>query len=388
MRWVFLSLAVMLCALSSLTWVPAWHVVVWQAALLAGEFGHYLGLVTVLLVCVIVAYGTVVIEPDQPFWKIGMLAVGFALGAAFFFFTPTGYATRVAQGLPAKMEQAFGQKPESSRPLDLRRMWIPLPRVQPVEASTHTYSPTGWTESLKLDFYPTAAANAPVVIVVHGGGWDNGDRDQIPHFNHWLARAGYNVAAISYRLAPTYPWPAQRDDTLQAIAWLKANATQLDIDATRIVLMGRSAGAQIAGAVAYAANDPAIRGFIGLYGVYDMNFVWSISREDDVLNSIKLMNQFLGGAPTPANQADYDSASAQGLVRTGQTPPTLLLHGTVDTLCWVKHSQRLAEQLKKAAVPHAYIELPWAVHAFDYNLTGPGGQITTYAIETFLDQIL
>lgn len=384
---MFLSFAVVLAALSCLTWVPAWHVVVWQAALLAGEFGHYLGLVALVLVCVVIAYGAVVVEPDQPYWGVGGVALGLGLIATVMFFTPTGYATKIAQRLPAKMEAAFGVEPASSRPLNLRRMWLPLPAGERVSVATHIFTPTTWPQVLKLDFYPTATAQAPVVIVVHGGGWDGGARDQIPHFNHWLAGQGYNVAAISYRLAPQYPWPAQREDTRQAIAWLKANASPLQIDASRIVLLGRSAGAQIASAVAYGEPDPAVRGFIGLYGVYDMNFVWSISRSDDVLNSIKLMEQFLGGAPTPANQADYDSASAQGLVRPGETPPTLLLHGTVDTLCWVKHSQRLADQLQHSAVPHALIELPWAVHAFDYNLTGPGGQITTYAIKTFLDEI-
>ena len=384
MRWVFLSFAVLLSSLSSLIWVPAWHVLVWQAALLAGEFGHYLGLVALLLVCVVIAYGVVVVEPDQPYWGVGSVTLVLALLATGLLFTPTGYAIQVAQRLPAQMEAAFGEKPASFRSLNLRRMWIPLPAVERVAVTTHTFTPSDWPEALQLDFYPTAAPDAPVVVVVHGGGWDSGDRDQITPFNHWLAGQGYNVAAISYRLAPQYPWPAQRDDTLQAITWLKANAAELGVDATRIVLMGRSAGAQIAGAVAYAANDPAVRGFIGLYGVYDMSFVWSISRSDDVLNSIKLMDQFLGGAPTPVNQADYGSASAQGLVRPDQTPPTLLLHGTVDTLCWVKHSQRLADQLGKAAVPHAFIELPWAVHAFDYNLTGPGGQITTYAVKEFL----
>jgi len=149
--------------------------------------------------------------------------------------------------------------------------------------------------------------------------------------------------------------------------------------------MGRSAGAQIASAVGYAADDPAIRGVIGLYGVYDMEFVWSISRTDDVLNSLNLMNQYLGGGPTTKNQAAYDSASAQGLVRgPNKTPPTLMMHGTIDTLWWVKHSQRLADRLTKAEVPNVMVELPWAVHAFDFNLDGPGGQLTTYAVREFL----
>ena len=259
-----------------------------------------------------------------------------------------------------------------------------MPVTSPVAVQTHEFTPNDAAEPLELDFYATDKPDAPVVIVVHGGGWDSGDRGQLAEFNHWLAGEGYNVAAISYRLAPRYPWPAQREDTQQAIDWLQGNAAKLRIDATRLVLMGRSAGAQIAAAVAYGAPDAAVRGVVGLYGVYDLNFVWSISRPDDVLNSTKLMNQYLGGAPTTANQAAYDSASAQGLVRRGETPPTLLMHGTVDNLCWVKHSQRLADRLEAAEIPHAYVELPWAVHAFDFNLTGPGGQLTTYAVREFL----
>lgn len=381
---MFLCFAVALFALSLLTWVKAWNTVVWKAAIVAGEFGHYLGLVTLVLVCVIVAYGTVMVGEDQPYWRPAGIAVVLALMATGFFLSPVAFAMRVGQGLPAKLQTAFDAKPSSSRVVDLKRLWIPLPAVPPVRVKTHTFTPIDWPEALKLDFYETEQPGAPVVLVVHGGGWDSGDRAQLTEFNHWLAGEGYNVAAISYRLAPKYPWPAQREDTLLAIDWLKANASELRIDATRLVLMGRSAGAQIASAVAYGASDPAVRGLVGLYGAYDMNFVWSISRPDDVLNSTKLMNQYLGGAPTPANQTAYDSASAQGMVRSGLAPPTLLMHGTVDSLCWVKHSQRLAERLDAAVVPHAYVELPWAVHAFDYNLTGPGGQLTTYAVREFL----
>jgi acetyl esterase/lipase len=69
---------------------------------------------------------------------------------------------------------------------------------------------------------------------------------------------------------------------------------------------------------------------------------------------------------------------------TAKSPPTLLLHGTLDTLVWPRHAERLAARLAAAGVPHVYVALPWATHAFDYNLNGPGGQITTYALERFL----
>ena len=314
-----------------------------------------------------------------------------SLAAMALFFLPAVFGAMVGKGLPHQLSKAFGHQAPGRQVLSFGEMLIPVPAVEPVAMHEHVFAYAGTPEALKLDFYtpslPSMDGLVPCVIMVHGGGSDSGDRTQLATFNHWLAGRGYAVAAISYRLPPAHPWPAQREDTLAAIAWLKAHAAALGIDPTRLVLMGRSAGAQIAAAVAYGVPDPAVGGVIGLYGVYDMSFVWSIAREDDVLNSVKLMQQYLGGAPTLVNQAAYDSASAQGLVVAGQTPPTLLMHGTIDTLCWVKHSQRLAAQLQEAGVPHAMIELPWGVHAFDFNLRGPGGQLTTYAVEAFLEAV-
>lgn len=239
---------------------------------------------------------------------------------------------------------------------------------------------------LVLDLYRPQGQQEPVpcVVVIHGGGWDGGDRAQMPAFNHWLARRGYAVAAISYRLAPAHPWPAQREDTLAALDYLKRNAPALEIDPTRLVLCGRSAGGQIASAVGYTADDPAIRGVIALYAPHDMRFVWSISRDDDALNSLKLMTQFLGGPPIDERSDLYDTASAQTSVRRGRTPPTLLVHGVIDTLVWQRHSERLASRLAEEGVPHLNLALPWAVHALEYNLSGPAGQLTCHAIETFL----
>ncbi len=201
-----------------------------------------------------------------------------------------------------------------------------------------------------------------------------------------LASIGYAAACIEYRFAPAHPWPAQRDDALAAIAYLKANAARLGIDPTRIVLYGRSAGGQIATAVGYTANDPAIRGVIALYAPHDMRFVWSISRDDDALNSLKLMRQYLGGPPEGREEI-YDAASAQLNVHRGRTPPTLLVHGVIDTLVWQRHSDRLAARLAEAGVPHLNLALPWAVHALEFNLSGPSGQLTTYALEGFLAKV-
>lgn len=394
MRWVFLSFAVAVLALSLLTVVRAWNVTVWKLALLAGEYGQLLAVAALVVVCLAVAHGVVMVGDEgdargQGYWRVTGAAIALTLVAVALLFSPTVYAALIGQRLPDKLANAFGGRIGSRQVLDFSALFAPWRRPVHVPVTTRVFAHDGTPEALALDFYalvPTGDApmRAPCVVVIHGGGWDSGDRLQLTEFNHWLAGRGYAVAAIDYRLAPRWPWPAQREDTLAAIAWLKAHAAELGIDPQRFVLLGRSAGAQIAAAVAYGAPDPAVRGVVGLYGVYDMEFVWSIARTDDVLNSVKLMQHYLGGEPTAANQPAYDSASAQGLVRPGRTPPTLLLHGTIDTLCWVEHSRRLDARLAAAGVPHALVELPWAVHAFDYNFTGPGGQLTGYAVERFL----
>jgi acetyl esterase/lipase len=200
--------------------------------------------------------------------------------------------------------------------------------------------------------------------------------------NHWLAREGYAVAAIDYRLAPKAVWPAQRDDVRAAMAWLKTRASELGIDPTRLVLLGRSAGGQIAGAVAYTENDPSIRALVALYSPHDMHFAWKYARDDDVLKSPQLLKAFLGGTPETARLA-YDSASAY-LNVSPKVPPTLMIHGVLDTLVWYKQSERLDAKLTEAKVPHVFVSFPWATHAFDYNLSGPGGQLTTYTLRRFL----
>jgi acetyl esterase/lipase len=220
------------------------------------------------------------------------------------------------------------------------------------------------------------------VVVIHGGGWDNGDRTQLARMNHYLAQCGYAVAAVSYGLAPKHIWPSQADDIGAAIRYLKNNAPSLGVDAQRFVLFGRSAGGQLATAYAYGRPDPAVRGVISLYGPHDQVFAWQYSREDDILNATKLLRQFLGGTPETAGAA-YTSASAY-LIATKSSPPTLLIHGANDSLVWHKQSERMHAKLDELGVPNAFVSLPWATHALDFNLYGPSGQLATYSIEWFL----
>lgn len=361
---------VALLALGSLTTVPSPHWSRWKLAVLAGEYGHWLALGAVALALTGAGLGG----------PAGWTGSGLGLVAGGLLLKPAWQAARIAASLPRRLAADLGPAAPAEPPF----AWTNLVGSEPVPVPVVSRE---FAPGLALDLYEPAGASgpAPVVLMIHGGGWDSGDRTQLAFLNHWIARRGYAVAAISYRLAPSYRWPAQRDDVLAALTWIKAHGAQHRIDATRIVLAGRSAGGQIAQVVAYTAGDPAIRGVIGLYAPSDLHFGYAHAREDDVLRSPQLMRQFLGGTPETARAA-YDSASAYLHVGRG-CPPTLLLHGENDTLVWYRHSVRLAERLAEHGVPRALVSLPWATHAFEYNLRGPGGQLARFALEWFLQVV-
>jgi acetyl esterase/lipase len=368
-------LALLLLGMASLTAVRVPVAVNWRLALLAGEYGHVLWLLPAGI-----ALAAWFVRHAHFGWSVATGTVG--LAAIAFFLKPSMQAAALARDLPARMRAQFGGDLPASPAFSVAGLFRGAPAA--IQPQAHRIGP-----DLPMDFYRPAtvpAGGVPCIVVIHGGGWDSGDRSQLPGFNHWLVAQGYAVAAISYRLAPAHPWPAQRDDTLAAITYLRANAAALGLDPARIVLAGRSAGGQIAAAVGYTADDPGIRGVVAFYAPFDMRFVWSISRDDDALNSLKLMRQYLGGPPEGREDL-YDSASAQQHVRRGRTPPTLMVHGVIDTLVWHRHSERLSARLVEEGVPHLHLSLPWAVHAVEFNLAGPSGQLTAYALKGFLARV-
>ena len=374
-RWLLLSIASGLFALSlfNVAKAPAWSP--WKLGVVSGEYGHWLALAGLVLAGV-AWWG----RGEQV--AIATVTLGLGLGAAILLFKPAFQAWRIGATLPRVLAVWLEARPKERAAFSFAALFGGGER-NPATVPVRTLHVN---EQLPLDFYAAAKTRgrtaAPCVIVVHGGGWDSGDRTQLSEFNLWLAQRGYAVAAVSYRLAPRFVWPAQRDDLLASVAHLKARAPELGIDPARFVVLGRSAGGQIALATAYTVNDPAIRGVIALYAPSDLIFGYVNTDEDDMLKSPTLMRRYLAGTPDSA-RANYESASALFHV-SERSPPTLLLHGENDALVWHRHSIRLATRLAEAKVPHGFVSLPWATHAFDYNLNGPGGQLTTYAIEWFL----
>ena len=103
----------------------------------------------------------------------------------------------------------------------------------------------------KLDYWRPTAAGSPLVVFVHGGGWKRGDKNNATgpeKPSHYLAQ-GYGFSSINYRLVPAATVEQQAQDVASALAYLIKQAESLGFDASRVVLMGHSAGAHLSALV-------------------------------------------------------------------------------------------------------------------------------------------
>ena len=364
-------------ALSLLACVPVLYtshtMTMWKITLAVTEYGHRLALLPFAMAIFLMRRH-----------RINSLL---AFVAAGILCLPLFQAWQKARTLPNEMSAAFKlQLPSnSSSPLSFFDLFFGGMSL-PVPAQTIEYANNGGGPCNLLFFPSQTRKPAPCIIVIHGGGWDSGSAEEFLEWNHYWASEGYAVAAIEYRLAPRWHWPAQREDTASALAFLKTNAGKLGIDASRFVLLGRSAGGQIAGATAYALHDPAVRGCILMYAPDDMPFAWKYADPSDVLDTPKLLGQYLGGS-AEAVSAAYLSASAT-LIADAASPPTLMVHGNRDIIVWNRQSERLSARLNTLNVPHYYLALPWATHGLDYPFHGPGAELTRYVVDAFLNKVV
>ncbi|HSY18290.1 MAG TPA: alpha/beta hydrolase [Candidatus Acidoferrales bacterium] len=231
------------------------------------------------------------------------------------------------------------------------------------------YLPTNRVERADL-YFPLAtspAARLPAVVIIHGGGWNDGKRDAKREIStgSTLARNGYVAMSIDYKLAwgKYVVWPTNLWDCKTAVRWLRKNADRLGIDPNRIGVLGESAGGHLAAMVALTTPtdglDPVepdgdiscgVNCCVDMYGIAD----------------VAAFEQHPSMLPKTAAEAPelYRAAAPLTYVRSN-SPPFLILHGTADKLVSIDQSRRLVAALEKAGVEHEFIPVPDAPHSFD-----------------------
>ena len=369
LRLILLSL---LFLLSLLTVFRAPTNLLWYAAILVTEFSWVFFIIVSLLLFFF----------KKKKYNIACSVIG--ISSLILFSVPVAEAYRISPKIESLFygNQMPAMKEVTSSPFHIMQMITGINTKQ-LPYQTFTYDVKN---SLTLDWYSSAqAGKGPCVIVVHGGSWAGGDSRQLPELNSVLAKNGYHVASINYRLAPQYQYPAPVEDIKTALHYLRSQADRLSIDTTQFILLGRSAGGQIVLSAAYTLNDASLKGVISFYGPADM--VWGYANPTNplVMDSRKVMGDYLGGNYNEVPQ-QYINSSATETASAGAAP-ALLIHGENDPLVSPLHGVRLGKKLDSLGVKHYDVYLPWATHAFDYTLNGPGGQISTWCVLQFLKMV-
>lgn len=196
----------------------------------------------------------------------------------------------------------------------------------------------------------------PYVFYVHGGGWKEGSlRNNIDdYYPRFLINQGIAFVTVDYRLVPEAVYPAQNQDIACAYTYLQKHGAQYGLDTTRVGIMGDSAGGQLSSMEAFRSSASGdVKALATFYGVTDL---WYQITE----NNSKTAIAYLGGTRDEAlakKASPYHTPVEQAV-------PTLLIHGTADSLVTFENSKRQYEKLRAAGIEAVLLPVEGAKHGF------------------------
>ncbi|MEO5874660.1 MAG: alpha/beta hydrolase [Streptosporangiaceae bacterium] len=230
----------------------------------------------------------------------------------------------------------------------------------------------GRSAKQKFDIYWTKSNKArPAVVLVHGGYWWGGDRSQMRTQGRAFAKRGYVTFAISYRLSTQAVWPAQRNDVGSAITRIRANAKKWGVDRSRIVVVGSSAGGQLATMEGvYGRGLSHVRGIVALSPVNSplRGYTEGGRMDADGLtkNLRRSIIQLLGCTPFPYDTDCWPrllDATPEQHASVGDAP-MLIIHSAADFV-GPEHSMSLKAALKSHGVPVTLVSIPGHLHGIE-----------------------
>lgn len=234
-------------------------------------------------------------------------------------------------------------------------------------------------------YYPTdVTVSVPVVINMHGGGWNHGSKEEQSDFNMYF-KQGYAVANVEYRMTGEATAPAAVEDVRGAMIYLLHHAQELNIDKNKIIFQGGSAGGHLALTAGYLQNNKMYdndcepyTGEIKILAVIDK---YGPSYLNDFMFYTSLVN-WLGSHAS--DQVFIQSISPASLVN-ANTPPTYIIHGDADPTVPYSQSVTLQAALQKAGVKNMFTTVPGGGHG---GFTDTYNDQMEHEIITFLSEVI
>jgi len=203
---------------------------------------------------------------------------------------------------------------------------------------------------LQADIYrPPGDGPFPAVLVVHGGAWMSGNKNQLAGIAQRLAEKGYVAVAINYRLAPKYKFPAQIEDCREALNWMRQNAQKYKIDPKRLAAWGYSAGGHLVALLGVTGGE--LKAVVAGGAPCDFR---------QTPPNVQALAYWLGG--TRANVPEVYKAASPAAFVSPKCPPIFFYNGEKDALVPPAGPKAMAELLKQAKVEATVHIVPDAGH--------------------------
>lgn len=230
---------------------------------------------------------------------------------------------------------------------------------------------------------PRTTEKKPAIIYFPGGGFTTTDYEKFIEMRFALAKAGFVVAAAEYRVVPN-KFPAILEDGKSAVRFLKAHANAYGIDASKIGVLGDSAGGYLSQMVAVTGNekqfdkgnnlhvDSTVQAAATLYGISDLRNIGAgfdeaiqkVHQSPAVTEALLVNGVAFNEYPGASILSDSDkalAASSLGHIKKN-LPPFLIMHGTEDKLVSPVQSEQLYEALKQNGDRVTYVKVEGAAH--------------------------
>lgn len=217
--------------------------------------------------------------------------------------------------------------------------------------------------NLKIDIYTPVEVNSPTpaVLYIHGGGFKGGSKNGVADDALMLAKHGTAVVAIDYRLSGTAIFPAPLHDVKGVARYVKAHASEYNIDPNALFTLGESAGGVLASLMGVTEGNTTLEGTIGGNNSYDSNIAGVINISGSYVASIvdtmgsgikNAISAETGCSPVPSTvcKSTYEALSPE-IYLTSNDSPFIILHGSKDQSVPQIQAETLDSKLTALGVP-------------------------------------